>query len=412
MAEPKLGAVPFTEAIDYFRRKLDLPTESWSDLQEDAHARAFVVAGATKADLLGDIRAAADDALENGTTIAEFRKRFDETVEKHGWSYRGKRGWRTRVIFDTNVRTAYAAGRWQQIQRVKQKRPFLIYETAADERVRPMHWSWHHTVLPADDPWWDTHYPPNGWGCRCIVRTASDRSLEREGLVPAKRAPTRKYTDRVNTGTGEVLPPTPEGIDTGWGYNVGKAAQLGPAQAFGQRVMSAPRDIRPELLKHADQYQRLLQPGFRRWAKSALESDQVRNEVRPVGFLENGIIEHLVDADAIPTPQSALVTISDRVLRHMVRPTKAAGRGKAIPDETLLDLPGHLRRSRAVLWDAQRENLVYAWDVAGESRFCVVYVKLNHVDAGQVAQSVRSGGMIESATLRDRKRFEVLNGEI
>lgn len=412
MAEPKLGAVPFTEAIDYFRRKLSLPTESWTDLKEDAHARAFVVAGATKADLLADIRTSIDDALENGTTIADFRKRFDETVSNHGWSYRGKRGWRTRVIFDTNIRTAQAAGRWQQIQRLKTRRPWLIYETVGDDRVRAQHQEWHHTVLSADDSWWDTHYPPNGWGCRCIVRTANDRTLEREGLAPAKRAPSRKYTDRINTGTGEVLPPTPEGIDTGWGYNVGKAAQLGPAQAFGQRVMSAPRDIRPELLKHADQYQRLSQPGFRRWAKSAVESNHVRNEVRPVGFLENGIIEHLVDAERIPTPRSALITVSDRVLRHMVRPTKAAGRGKAIPDQELLDLPGHLRRSRAVLWDAQRENLVYAWDVAGESRLGVSYVKLNHIDAGQVTQSIRSGGMIDPATLRDGKRFEMLKGEI
>ncbi|MCZ7600797.1 MAG: phage head morphogenesis protein [Gammaproteobacteria bacterium] len=152
MPEPRLGAVPFTEAIEYFRRKINLPTRAWSDLQEDAHARAFVVAGATKADLLADIRAAVDDALAEGTTITDFRKRFDEIVERHGWSYRGKRGWRTRVMFDTNIRTAHAAGRWQQIQRTKARRPWLIYQTAGDERVRPLHQTWHHITLPADDP--------------------------------------------------------------------------------------------------------------------------------------------------------------------------------------------------------------------------------------------------------------------
>ena len=412
MPEPRLGAVPFTEAIEYFRRKINLPTQAWSDLQEDAHARAFVVAGATKADLLADIRAAVDDALAEGTTITDFRKRFDEIVERHGWSYRGKRGWRTRVMFDTNIRTAHAAGRWQQIQRTKERRPWLIYQTAGDERVRPLHQTWHHITLPADDPWWDTHYPPNGWGCRCIVRTASDRTLEREGLEPTRRAPAKDYTERVNVSTGEVLPPTPKGIDTGWGYNVGKAHQIGPAQAFGQRVMTLPRDLRPELLRFADQYIRMARPGFRRWAKSAVESDEVRNEVRPVGFLSNTVIEQLLDDDSRPTPASALVTISDRALRDIIRPQKSAVGSQAILEQILLDLPGHLRRPRAVLWDKQHQNLVYVWEVPGESRYAVLPVNINHTDAGQLTQSIRSGGLVSQATLSDSIRYGEMEGSL
>ena len=46
----------FQEQIDFLRRKLNLPSESWRDIQSAAHDRAFVVAGATKADLLHDLR--------------------------------------------------------------------------------------------------------------------------------------------------------------------------------------------------------------------------------------------------------------------------------------------------------------------------------------------------------------------
>ena len=35
-----------------------------------------------------------------------------------GWA-NGGRNWRTRVIFETNLRTSYAAGRWQQLQRIE-----------------------------------------------------------------------------------------------------------------------------------------------------------------------------------------------------------------------------------------------------------------------------------------------------
>lgn len=60
------------------------------------------------------------------------------------------------------------------------------------------------------------------------ARTVRGWEVPGSAVAPAGHAPARKYTDRVNLGTGEVLPWTPEGIDTGWGYNVGKSAQLGP----------------------------------------------------------------------------------------------------------------------------------------------------------------------------------------
>lgn len=412
MPEPRLGAVPFTEAIDYFRTKINLPTESWADLQEDAHARAFVVAGATKTDMLDDFRTSIDDALANGATLNDFRKDFDSIVEKHGWSYKGKRGWRTRVMFDTNIRTAHAAGRWNQIQRLKAKRPWLIYQTAGDERVRPLHQAWDRTVLPADDAWWDTHYPPNGWGCRCIVRTASDRSLKREGLSPAKRAPKRNYTERVNTSTGELLPPTPEGIDTGWGYNVGKAAQVGPAQAFGQRVMTAPRDMRPDMLKHADQYLRLAEPGFKRWAKTALEYKEVHNEVRPVGFLPFVVLDTLVDDLDKPTPVSALVTVTDRVLRHMTRPFKTVNLNTAIPESQVTQIVGHIRRPQAILFDTKIKQIVYVVSIEGESRLAVLPADINYKIDGIISQSIRTGGLVDRTTLTDSKRYEVLSGKL
>jgi len=234
MAEPDIGNVPFQEAIDFFRSKLNISTKRWDELRGDAHARMFTVAGATKGNVLQDLRDAVDDALADGTTITEFRKRFDETVAKHGWDFNGGRGWRTRVIFDTNLRSAHAAGRWQQVVRrqrqVQARNPhetiYLVYETAGDLRVRPAHRAWDRIIRPVDDPFWDTHYPPNGYGCRCIARVMTGRQLERRGIKPTTdgELPEIAMQQRINRRTGEILPPTPAGIDTGFGHNVGKAA--------------------------------------------------------------------------------------------------------------------------------------------------------------------------------------------
>ncbi len=183
MPDVTLGSVPAKDAIEHIRGKLRIPTKRWDWLMGDVHAKAFTVAGAIKMDLVGDLHQSITSALENGTTLAEFRKDFDAIAEKHGWQYRGGRSFRTKVMFNTNLRTAHMAGRWKQVQRVKESRPFMVYKTVGDKQVRPEHSSWESTVLSVDDPWWDTHYPPNGWGCRCYVNTANARQLKRQGLT-------------------------------------------------------------------------------------------------------------------------------------------------------------------------------------------------------------------------------------
>lgn len=45
----------------------------------------------------------------------------------------------------------------------------LQYRTAGDSKVRPEHEALNGITLPQSDPFWQTYYPPNGWGCRCNV---------------------------------------------------------------------------------------------------------------------------------------------------------------------------------------------------------------------------------------------------
>lgn len=222
MSDVRIGGVPFQEAIDHFREKVNIPTAGWEDLRGAAHAKGFTVAGAAKADLLQDFRGTIDKMIAEGKTITDFRRDFDKIVAKHGWNYKGKRGWRTRVIYNTNMRTAHMAGRWAQFQRLKHRRPYLQYLTVGDGRVRPEHAAWNGKVIHIDDPWLSTHFPPNGWGCRCTMRSLSKRQLDKMGLQ-VSAAPPPELEQRISTTTGEILGRVPKGIDTGWDYNVGRA---------------------------------------------------------------------------------------------------------------------------------------------------------------------------------------------
>lgn len=158
--------LPFEEAIEFFLAKLNLPTRTWKDIWKAMHARSFVVAGAMKEDLLQDLREAVGKGIADGTTLAEFRDDFDSIIEKSGWAYKGGKAWRTAVIFNTNLSTAYAIGNYQQMMdtAVLKARPYLRYVKSSSKNPRVEHQKWANIILPADDPWWNTHYPPNGWG--------------------------------------------------------------------------------------------------------------------------------------------------------------------------------------------------------------------------------------------------------
>jgi SPP1 gp7 family putative phage head morphogenesis protein len=217
------------EAIDFLKKKLNVPTAHWTDLWQEQHSDAFTVAGATTDALVSDFHDAVNKAIADGSTLEDFRKDFDTIVEDHGWSYNGSRGWRSRVIFETNMRTAYAAGRWEQIQQVKDDRPYLRYVAVMDDHTRPEHALWNDTVLPADDEWWLTHFPPNGWNCRCSVQSLNDRDLERYGLTVNAKAPPSEMVERtINTPDGARTVLVPEGIDPGFGYRPGAP----PAEAI------------------------------------------------------------------------------------------------------------------------------------------------------------------------------------
>lgn len=224
--------VRMQESIDFHRQKVRLPTRGWRDLDGRSHDRAFVVAGATKDALLADLHGAVDAAIAEGITPAEFRSRFETIVAKHGWTgWTGEdteagRAWRARVIYETNLRTAYAAGRYAQMTHpdLLKVRPFWQYrhgETRKPANPRLQHLAWNGKVWLASDPIWQRIYPPNGWFCSCGVRPLSRRDLTRMGIAEPEAAPplpTRKVRDPA---TGDMVD-VPEGVGFGWDHAPGR----------------------------------------------------------------------------------------------------------------------------------------------------------------------------------------------
>ncbi|QIM62990.1 hypothetical protein A1D29_06625 [Pasteurellaceae bacterium Orientalotternb1] len=219
------GSVAFDEQIEFYTRKIPTPTQSWADIYGAEHDYAAVVAGAHKREIIEDFAAAIQDFIANGKTLEEFRQRFDEIVAKHNWTYNGGRNWRTRIIYETNLRSSYQAGRYAQLNEMRETMPWWEYvHSDAVARPRPEHQSWDGLILHHSDPWWKTHFPINAWGCQCTVIGRSQAYLDRLGLKP-DTAPEIEWQEKivgVRSGNPRLVR-VPKGIDPSFEHIPGAA---------------------------------------------------------------------------------------------------------------------------------------------------------------------------------------------
>ena len=224
MADASYGSLPFKEQIEFFRRKLNIPTTGWTDIYIHEHDYAFIVAGANRDAIVADFRTAVEKAIAEGMTLQDFRENhFDRIVAQHGWDYNGGRNWRSKIIYDTNLATSYAAGRWEQLQGA----PYWQYKHADwVQHPREDHLAWDGLVLARDDPWWYTHFPPNGWRCQCSVRGLWPRDLQRLGKTGPDTAPDVQWEERTigqRNPNGPRTVRVPAGIDPGFEYAPGRS---------------------------------------------------------------------------------------------------------------------------------------------------------------------------------------------
>ena len=264
----KLGTAEPVDAFAAFEaRRLLAPSFRWEDVYQQEHANAFAVAGVAQADVLALFRGGVDQALASGGSLADFAKAIKPQLAAKGWwgdieitdpatgEQRITRfnDARLQLIYDVNLRQSYAAGRWARSERTSATKPFMLYRTMRDERVRASHASWDGVALPIDHPWWRTHYPPNGWRCRCRAFAVSERDLQRyadDGVVIKRDAPPVVYTEFINRGTGEVSR-VPLGIDPGFAYNPGQQRK----QQLRQLQRSAQAKVPPTPPAPALQFQ-------------------------------------------------------------------------------------------------------------------------------------------------------------
>lgn len=348
------------EAVNYLKGRARVRVSyDWHELWQDEHARAFTVSRLTRADLLETIREKIEASVQGDMTRRDFLRDVKAMLVDAGWwgentvrtpdgrevkTRFGSR--RLNLIYDVNTRMAYAAGRWERIQAAKASHPYLRYVTRADERVRQSHRQWHNVTLPVDDPWWQTHYPPCGWRCRCTA--VALRAKDVEGNPALKRqAPDEPLVDWKNPVTGEVRQ-VPYAIDPGFGYNVGEAAARwrGLVDAARDKVARYAAATGAAL---ADDLVPLVERDWVGWVEDVLAGRE-RNRLGWLGVISPLDLAHLAQAGV--EPLSAEVMVRPGLLKGP-KAERHARDGDAIPDALWRVLPALFRQARALLVDVK-----------------------------------------------------------
>lgn len=225
--KPEALALPPAEALEYWRSRVPMTKAEYDAAGAEAKKRAVYVGGLAKADLVREVFESMHQSMSDGTTFEAWKRDIGPRLQKAGWTDASPH--RLETIYRTNVQSAYMAGRYAQMQRAVKLRPYWQYSAVNDSRTRPAHRALHGKVYPADHSFWGTWYPPNGFRCRCTVKSLSERQVRARGLEVETEIPTsldEAAHGIPGLGTVAIAP------DKGFAGNVGKDwwAGLAPEQ--------------------------------------------------------------------------------------------------------------------------------------------------------------------------------------
>ncbi len=208
---------PAAEALAFIKAKAPLARADYEQMLPELRALAFTVSGIKAHDALQDIRDTVaklpegalfkDVQKEVAGKLASYLEKpdpglFPETPEELA-TRQTQLERRAQFLIRTHGNQAYAIAAHKDLDESKDLFPYWKYLTVGDEAVRETHAALEGITLPHDDPFWQHHYPPWEFGCRCQVVPVTRREYEEmkgkedEEAIPADQRQT--LTDEMAT---------------------------------------------------------------------------------------------------------------------------------------------------------------------------------------------------------------------
>jgi len=291
--------------------------------------------------------------------------------------------WRLQTIYRANKQSAYNVGRWKQQMENSDQRPYWQYIAVLDSRTRPSHAALHRRVFRFDDPIWASHYPPNGFGCRCRVRALSEAALKRRKLrVESSDGRLEPVIQQYGTDayTGEVIRRqatawtyelngeqrqfTP---DPGWSYNPGRAGYNTDIDMMRKISAVDDRQIRAQAVQAFNSADERHQ-AYALWAESVIDG-RPGFDAQVVGLVDEALADQVRQRG-----NQAPARVMTLGARQLAGPG-GAGRPQAataVSRGEMLNLPRMITNPQAVLWDRADQELLYVYPSDDDAWMVVV----------------------------------------
>jgi SPP1 gp7 family putative phage head morphogenesis protein len=213
----RTGAVLMGEVFRGFGVDWSTPDITMGDFETLASFKnnVFLFAGCKTAQQVKEVQSLIMDEAGYLRPWAQFKKlaRRHFSVYNENWI----RAERTAAFS-----LAQSAAAWKDVEEAKDLFPWMQYQTKEDLHVRQSHQILNGITRPVDDPFWNTHFPPIDWSCRCGWEQLTDEEAKR----------TRK--GRVDTAVKEVPNPV-------FSFNPGKEGIIfGPSHPYFKALKSYP----------------------------------------------------------------------------------------------------------------------------------------------------------------------------
>ena len=402
-----------TAVYEYLKSKKPQAHFDYDEIVHDAHKKAFTIAKMTNLDLLKDMQSSLTKAFKEGIGFDEWKNSVKPMLAKKGWLgnikvkdpktgeekeiYVGNR--RLRTIFNTNMRTAYAKARYES--QMESLGEYFRYTAVLDSRTREAHRKLHGKTLPKTDKFWDTNYPPNGWGCRCKVQVLTEAECVARGIVPL--------------ADGSFLP---QAAEKDFAYNPGKVDKTDKIlkdkqnKALGAITSTLAKKNLKQALENFEHerdiyvWQKSLDDMINAVIGGKIIKDKIY-QVAQVGELKQSIKKNLKIIDV--EPKASSIAVYQNTISHITRDSKPKGKEPNIDE--IKAVVGVFDEAKRVFYDKKDNVLLYFYNsLQNDNMVNYAVVRLDYTlkkfkTDNFIATITRIPVENYKAILKDKKRY-------